>query len=78
MDGFDKEGYSAAGNPGGYNQLAGDVPYHYIQRSDVQPYWDLAEQYTLADDMFSTQSSGTTRRTKNSSPARPTSRPRVV
>ncbi|HLI94978.1 MAG TPA: alkaline phosphatase family protein [Candidatus Baltobacteraceae bacterium] len=58
MDGFDKEGYSPAGNPGGYNELAGTVPYHYIARSDVQPYWDLAQQYTLADDMFSTQSSG--------------------
>ncbi len=26
----------------------------YVQQSDVQPYWDLAEQYTFADRMFQT------------------------
>jgi len=26
----------------------------YVQQSDVQPYWDMAEQYTFADHMFQT------------------------
>jgi phospholipase C len=32
------------------------LPYHYTKRSDVQIYWDLAKEYTLADQMF--ESSG--------------------
>jgi phospholipase C len=31
---------------------AGDTPYAYVPQSDVQPYWDLASQYVLADAMF--------------------------
>jgi phospholipase C len=58
MDGFDREGYSSTGTPGTYDSLAGTVAYSYVQRSDVQPYWTLAQQYALADHMFSTQSSG--------------------
>ena len=27
-------------------------PYAYVPQSEVKPYWDLAKQYTLADDMF--------------------------
>jgi phospholipase C len=27
-------------------------PYSYVQSSDIQPYWTLATQYTLADRMF--------------------------
>jgi phospholipase C len=36
----------------------GDCPpsdvaaYGYVPKSEVQPYWDMAEQYTLADEMF--------------------------
>ena len=28
------------------------LPYSYVPRSDVEPYWDLALQYTLGDRMF--------------------------
>jgi phospholipase C len=58
MDGFDKEAYSAIGQPGAYTTVAGTAGYKYVQRSDVQPYWTLAQQYTIGDRMFSTQSSG--------------------
>src|SRR4029077_16359897 len=27
-------------------------PYQYTQQSDIQPYWQLASQYVLADRMF--------------------------
>ncbi len=30
-------------------------PYKYVQRSLVKPYWDLANQYVLADHMFPTE-----------------------
>ena len=30
-------------------------PYSYVQRSLVKPYWDLADQYVLADHMFPTE-----------------------
>jgi phospholipase C len=39
---------------GSIGQPAGKYPYAYVKRSEVQPYWDMAHQYTLADHMFST------------------------
>jgi len=30
-------------------------PYAYVDRTESKPYWDLARQYTLADNMFSTE-----------------------
>jgi phospholipase C len=30
-------------------------PYAYVRRSDTKPYWNLAEQYALADQMFFTE-----------------------
>jgi phospholipase C len=44
MDGFSKWG------PSGKN-----VAYAYIERSQVQPYWDMAQQYVLAAHMFPTE-----------------------
>lgn len=32
--------------------------YAYVQRSQVQPYWDMANQYVLADAMFPTEFGG--------------------
>jgi phospholipase C len=32
-----------------------DAAYAYIERSQVQPYWDMAKQYVLADHMFPTE-----------------------
>jgi phospholipase C len=31
-----------------------NAQFLYVQQSDVQPYWDMAEQYTFADHMFQT------------------------
>lgn len=53
MDGFDLEGGSRR-CPG----KAGTRPYQYVDPSQIQPYWDLAQQYVLADHMFQTQGSG--------------------
>jgi phospholipase C len=46
MNGFDIEG------DGLHSQT---YPYSYTQQSDVQPLWDIASQYVLADRMFSSQ-----------------------
>lgn len=45
MSGFDKIGRECTN------------PYQYVDPKDVRPYWDLAEQYALADHMFQTQGS---------------------
>jgi phospholipase C len=50
-DGFDLISFGEVYNPG---QPAKLYPYAYVERSESKPYWDLANQYTLADDMFST------------------------
>jgi phospholipase C len=51
MDGFGNIGYND-GSP------AGNFPYQYVDPNDIQPYWSMAKQYTLSDEMFETQSSG--------------------
>jgi len=47
MDGFDLNGTSGS-------KPAGTFPYSYLERSAVQPYWTIAQQYVLADHMFPT------------------------
>lgn len=37
--------------------LEGLSPYQYVRRDQIRPYWDLAKEYALADDMFQTQGS---------------------
>jgi phospholipase C len=32
-------------------------PYQYTDPKQIQPYWDMADQYTLAEHMFTTQGS---------------------
>jgi len=51
MDGFDliAIGETSNGRP------AKLFPYAYVDRSETKPYWDLARQYTLADEMFFTE-----------------------
>ncbi len=49
MDGFHKFG---SGQYGAY------AAYSYVERSLVQPYWDMANQYVLADAMFPTEFGG--------------------
>jgi phospholipase C len=34
---------------------AGDYPYAFLERSQVAPYWAMANQYVLADRMFPTE-----------------------
>jgi phospholipase C len=50
MDGFDKIDFGTSGSIG----PARFYPYAYVERSEIQPYWDMASQYGLADHMFST------------------------
>jgi phospholipase C len=33
-------------------------PYQYVDPSQIQPYWTMAQQYVLAEHMFTTQGSG--------------------
>jgi phospholipase C len=47
MDGFSKIGAS-----GEYQA------YSYVKRSLIKPYWDIAQQYVLADEMFPTEWGG--------------------
>jgi len=51
MDGFDliTFGTTGAGTP------AKLYPYAFVERSEIKPYWDLAAKYTLADHIFSTE-----------------------
>jgi phospholipase C len=52
MDGFY---WSIFGGPGG---VAKQYPYQVVAQKQIQPYWDLATQYVLADRAFATMASG--------------------
>ena len=45
MDGFSK--FCCKGGP--------YPAYSYVKRSLIKPYWDMAQQYVLADEMFPTE-----------------------
>ncbi len=49
MDRFDENFIGLTGGP------AGSYPYSYLERTQVKPYWDMAQQYVLADHMFPTE-----------------------
>lgn len=51
MDGFDLSHIDG-------QRKAGKYPYRYVDPSQITPYWTLAHQYVLADQMFQTQGSG--------------------
>ncbi len=51
MDAFDEVTCSGDGLP------ECTYPYQYTNPAQIQPYWDMAEQYTLAEHMFTTQGS---------------------
>ena len=54
MDGFNTETENCY-SKNSYRCPQADVAsYAYVRRSDVQPYFDLARQYTFADRMFQT------------------------
>ncbi len=54
MDGFDKVHFGASGQ----GPPAGTYALRYVDPSYIRPYWALAQQYALADDLFQTQGSG--------------------
>ncbi|HKU81406.1 MAG TPA: alkaline phosphatase family protein, partial [Candidatus Tumulicola sp.] len=45
-------------NIGGPSGLAQKYAYQVVAPKKIRPYWDLAQQYVLADRMFPTQASG--------------------
>jgi len=51
MDGFNMIIQTANNRP------EGSAPYVYVNPSQVQPYWTIASQWGLADEMFQTQGS---------------------
>jgi phospholipase C len=54
MDGFNDESLNACGE----GPPADTYPYQYVEKSQIAPYWDIADQWVLADHMFQTQGSG--------------------
>jgi phospholipase C len=50
MDGFGLNGNKCSGNH--------TAAYQYVNPAEILPYWTMAEQYVLADQMFQTQGSG--------------------
>jgi phospholipase C len=52
MNGFDKEKWTCGvgSQPACPNA---SPPYSYVPQQEVQPYWSMANQYVLADEMFS-------------------------
>jgi phospholipase C len=55
MDGFDLE----KSGPDGEGSPICTYPYQYVDPQEIKPYWDMAQQYVLADRTFQTQGSGT-------------------
>jgi phospholipase C len=51
MDGFNLIRFGESGN----GPVAKNYPYAYADRTETQPYWDFAKDYTLADKMFFTE-----------------------
>ena len=51
MDGFDAVPFTNTGQP------ECTYPYQYTDPMQIQPYWAMAEQYALAEHMFTTQGS---------------------
>jgi phospholipase C len=47
MDGFNRESYLHCPCPN-------NAPYSYVPERDVEQYWSMAQQYTLADEMYET------------------------
>jgi phospholipase C len=54
MDGANKVAVSCTGKP----NCPPNPQYMYVNPSDVQPYFDLAQQYTFGDRMFQTNQGG--------------------
>ncbi|MGA9419584.1 MAG: alkaline phosphatase family protein [Candidatus Cybelea sp.] len=55
MDGFGLEG---GGKRIGCQGKVGTKVYQYVDPTQIEPYWSMAQQYVLGDNMFQTQGSG--------------------
>lgn len=57
MDGFNYEyqGRVCAPLGSGSGAYAGDTPYAYVRQSDIQPYWDIANNWVLAASFYPTE-----------------------
>jgi phospholipase C len=55
MDGFNREHFGECYRPG---SNVGTAVYQYVEPAQIQPYWDIAAHWVLADHMFQTQGSG--------------------
>ena len=53
MDAFNLEG-----GGGRCSGKAGTAVYQYVDPTQIAPYWSIAQQYVLADQLFATQGSG--------------------
>ncbi len=58
MDGFDRENVTCGGLAGGPRCPNPDPQYGYVPASETQPYFAMAEQYVLADNMFASNFDG--------------------
>jgi phospholipase C len=54
LDGGKMDGFDIDRNPSNPATYA----YQYVRQTDIQPYWQLASNYTLADRMFQSNGSG--------------------
>src|ERR1700734_4018897 len=55
LDGGKMDGFALTGNKCGGNHTQ---PYQYVDPGQIGPYWAIASQYVLGDQMFQTQGSG--------------------
>jgi phospholipase C len=51
MTGFDRESWQC-GTPGFSSCPNSNPPYSYVPHSETQPYFDMGEQYVVADQMY--------------------------
>jgi phospholipase C len=56
MDGFNLAGFACKGNRHYCPPSIGATAYGYVPKSDVRPYWQMASEYVLADEMFQSNS----------------------
>jgi phospholipase C len=46
------DGFTGAASGSGYSL---NLPYAHLDRAEIQPYWEMATEYVLADHMFPTE-----------------------
>src|ERR1700722_7400180 len=54
MNGFSTESENCYARPPNHCPKKQVAAYGYVPESEVKPYWDMAEQYTFADELFQT------------------------